>query len=131
MIPCRRPFSRIDEIIAIHQDQIARYGGSEGIRDWGLLQSAVAMPAAVSAASFFMRTYAKWQRPAYFTSSRTIPFSTETNASGAVAAYVFLALNNRRMTADNGAYADLVSPLPAAKRQSRPWRVLSGERGPA
>jgi death-on-curing protein len=39
-------FLTLDEIIAIHQDQIGRYGGSEGVRDWGLLQSAMAMPAA-------------------------------------------------------------------------------------
>src|SRR5262245_14734886 len=37
-------FLRLNEIIEIHSDQIARYGGSRGIRDLGLLQSAVAMP---------------------------------------------------------------------------------------
>ena len=39
-------FLTLDEILAIHQDQISRYGGAEGVRDWGLLQSAIAMPAA-------------------------------------------------------------------------------------
>jgi len=38
-------FLAIDEILAIHRDQIDRYGGSPGVRDMGLLQSAVAMPA--------------------------------------------------------------------------------------
>ena len=37
-------FLRLNEIIEIHTDQIARYGGLAGIRDMGLLQSAVAMP---------------------------------------------------------------------------------------
>jgi death-on-curing protein len=36
----------LDEIVAIQRDQIARYGGAEGVRDWSLLQSAAAMPAA-------------------------------------------------------------------------------------
>ena len=44
--PLRPIFLTLDEITAIHQDQIARYGGSEGIRDLGMLQSAAAMPAA-------------------------------------------------------------------------------------
>ena len=39
-------FLSLDEIIAIHDDQIARYGGSAGVRDWGLLQSAIAVPTA-------------------------------------------------------------------------------------
>ena len=42
-------FLTLEEILAIHRDQIARYGGIEGVRDWGLLHSAVAMPAAVRA----------------------------------------------------------------------------------
>lgn len=39
-------FLTLDEVIAIHRDQIDRYGGSLGVRDCGLLQSANAMPAA-------------------------------------------------------------------------------------
>jgi death on curing protein len=38
-------FLTLHEIIAIHRDQIASYGGSEGVRDWGLLRSAIAMAA--------------------------------------------------------------------------------------
>jgi death-on-curing protein len=37
-------FLTLDEILEIHRDQIERYGGDEGIRDSGLLESAVAMP---------------------------------------------------------------------------------------
>ena len=33
--------------LALHQDQIARYGGDPGIRDAGLLSSALAMPQAM------------------------------------------------------------------------------------
>jgi death-on-curing protein len=36
----------VDEVIEIHQGMIERYGGSPGIRDQGLLESAVAMPQA-------------------------------------------------------------------------------------
>lgn len=37
-------FLTIDEIVAIHDDQVNRYGGSHGLRDEGLLLSAAAMP---------------------------------------------------------------------------------------
>jgi len=36
----------LDEVIAIHDDLIQRYGGSFGIRDLGLLNSALARPQA-------------------------------------------------------------------------------------
>lgn len=34
----------LDEVLAIHDDMIERYGGSFGIRDLGLIQSAIARP---------------------------------------------------------------------------------------
>ena len=39
-------FLTLDEVLALHSDQVRRYGGSAGIRDVGLLLSAVAMPRA-------------------------------------------------------------------------------------
>jgi death-on-curing protein len=39
-------FLTLGEVIEIHHDQIERYGGDSGIRDLGLLQSAMAIPAA-------------------------------------------------------------------------------------
>jgi death-on-curing protein len=37
-------FLTLDNVIEIHREMIARYGGSDGIRDKGLLESAVATP---------------------------------------------------------------------------------------
>ena len=37
-------FLELEDVVAIHADQIERYGGSAGIRDLGLLDAAVAMP---------------------------------------------------------------------------------------
>lgn len=39
-------FLTIDEVIEIHENQIATYGGTLGIRDEGLLRSAIAQPEA-------------------------------------------------------------------------------------
>ena len=39
-------FLTVDQVLEIHEDQIARYGGSPGVRDKGLLESAVAAPTA-------------------------------------------------------------------------------------
>jgi len=37
-------FLDLDEVLALHEYQIAEFGGSRGIRDRALLESAVAMP---------------------------------------------------------------------------------------
>ena len=37
-------FLDLDQILRLHRDLIERYGGLDGTRDMGLLQSAIAMP---------------------------------------------------------------------------------------
>ena len=39
-------FLTLDEALALHADQIGRYGGSPGVRDLGLLESALGAPRA-------------------------------------------------------------------------------------
>jgi death-on-curing protein len=45
-MPIPRSEQTLDDVLEIHRDQIERYGGGEGIRDLGLLQSALAQPSA-------------------------------------------------------------------------------------
>lgn len=101
-------FLTLDEITDIHKDQIARYGGSEGIRDWGLLQSAIAMPAAGFGSEYFHADLCEMAAAYLFHIVPNHPFLDGNKRVGAVAAYVFLALNDVRLTADQADYADLV-----------------------
>jgi death-on-curing protein len=101
-------FLTIDEIIDIHRDQIARYGGSEGIRDFGMLQSAVAMPAAGFGGQFLHADLCEMAAAYLFHIVQNHPFIDGNKRVGAVAAYVFLALNNVQLTADQASYAELV-----------------------
>ncbi len=101
-------FLTLDEVLAIHRAQIARYGGSEGVRDWGLLQSAIAMPAATFGGQFLHCDLCEMAAAYLFHVVQNHPFIDGNNRVGAVAAYVFLVLNDVRLTADNDSYADLV-----------------------
>jgi len=101
-------FLTIDEVLAIHRDQIARYGGSEGVQDWGLLQSAIAIPAATYGGQFLHCDLCEMAAAYLFHIVQNHPFIDGNKRVGAVAAYVFLSLNDMRLTADNDAYADLV-----------------------
>jgi death-on-curing protein len=101
-------FLALDEIIAIHRDQVARYGGSEGVRDWGMLQSALAMPAASFGGQFLHADLCEMAAAYLFHLVQNHPFIDGNKRAGAVAAYVFLALNNLRLTAHQATYAELV-----------------------
>ncbi len=101
-------FLTIDEIVAIHRDQIARYGGSEGVRDWGLLQSAIAVPAASFGGQFLHGDLCEMAAACLFHIVRNHPFIDGNKRVGAAAAYVFLAMNDLRLTAGDDAYFELV-----------------------
>lgn len=45
-------FLSLEEVLWIHQRQLARYGGGEGVRDLGLLESALAQPQATFGGEF-------------------------------------------------------------------------------
>ena len=101
-------FLTLDEIVAVHQDQITRYGGCEGVRDWGLLQSATAMPAATFRGQWLHGDLCEIAAAYLFHVVQNHPFIDGNKRVGAAAAYVFLALNNLRLNADSDAYAELV-----------------------
>ncbi|YAF93983.1 MAG: type II toxin-antitoxin system death-on-curing family toxin [Nodularia sp. CChRGM 3473] len=49
-------FLSISQVVAIHQDQIISFGGTSGIRDKGLLGSALAQPQATFGGELLHRT---------------------------------------------------------------------------
>ncbi len=54
-------FLTLDDILESHQHQIDSYGGSHGIRDIGLLESAISQTQQVSADSICTQMFLKWQ----------------------------------------------------------------------
>ena len=84
-------------ILAVHDEQLAEHGGATGVRDAGLLDSAMARP----------RNLALYGEPdvcalaaAYaFGLVRDHPFVDGNKRSAFVAAELFLALNGRRLVA--------------------------------
>ncbi len=101
-------FLSLDEILAIHKDQISRYGGREGVHDWGLLQSAIAMPMASFAGQSLHSDLYEMAAAYLFHLVQNHPFVDGNKRVGAAAAYVFLALNNVRVTADPADFEELV-----------------------
>lgn len=72
------------------------------------MHSAIAMPAAGIGGRFFRADLCEMAAACLLHIVQNHPFIDGNKRVGAVAAYVFLALNNRRLTADQASYGDLV-----------------------
>ena len=97
----------LDEVLALHADLIERYGGRLGIRDIGLLESALAMPAATFAGRFLHGIHE--MAAAYlFHLAANHPFVDGNKRIGLMAMLAFLGLNGLRLRAAPGDLEDLV-----------------------
>ena len=86
-------FLELDEILEIHRDQVERYGGVPGIRDFALLRSAVAMPTAGVAGKYLHADLIEMAAAYLFHLVMDHPFIDGNKRVGAVAALIFLELN--------------------------------------
>jgi death-on-curing protein len=83
------------EVLAMHVDQIDRYGGSHGVRDAGLLESALFRPQTGYYADLIEEAAALWE-----SMSQNHPFIDGNKRTAFAATYTFLAVNGARLTAD-------------------------------
>ena len=108
--PC---FLTLDEVLAIHADQIRRYGGRSGIRDLALLQSALGTPETTFEGDY-LHTSAFEMAAAYlFHLARNHPFVDGNKRTALMTALVFLGLNNLELAAEPDALFELVSGVAA------------------
>ncbi|HUS07797.1 MAG TPA: type II toxin-antitoxin system death-on-curing family toxin [Bryobacteraceae bacterium] len=85
----------VAEVLAMHTDQIERYGGTHGIRDQGLLEAALFRPQTGYYADLIEEAAALWESLA-----QNHPFIDGNKRTAFAATYTFLAINGARLTAD-------------------------------
>jgi len=101
-------FLELAHVVEIHRDQIARYGGSLGVRDQHLLESAMAMPQSGMGGEYFHRDLSEMAAAYLFHLVKNHPFVDGNKRVGAMAAFVFSRLNGLELTATESAYEKLV-----------------------
>ena len=84
------------EVLAIHDDQIERYGGSQGVRDYGLLEAALYRPQTGYYLDLIEEAAALWE-----SLSQNRPFIDGNKRTAFAVTYTFLAINGARFTADS------------------------------
>lgn len=82
---------RLDVVVALHEEQLAEHGGATGIRDYNLLESALARP--INAAFYADRGPADLAASYAFGLARNHPFTDGNKRTAAVTALVFLTIN--------------------------------------
>ncbi len=84
----------IDEVLGLHQRQIEAYGGSPGLRDLGLLQSAVSLPAASFDGAWLHSSLEEMAAAYLFHLAQNHPFVDGNKRTAAISMIVFLAMND-------------------------------------
>jgi len=86
-------FLVLDEMIEIHRQQIELYGGSDGVRDPGGLESATATPMATLGGQYLHATIPAMAAAYLFHVCQNHPFVDGNKRTGANAAITFLLMN--------------------------------------
>jgi death on curing protein len=86
-------FLDVEDVIEIHATQLEVYGGSPGLRDRGLLESAVAQPQASFGGEFAHRGLFAMATAYLFHIVSNHPFVDGNKRAGLLAALVFLDMN--------------------------------------
>src|SRR6202142_3169800 len=85
----------VAEVLAMHTDLIERYGGSHGVRDPGLLESALYRPQTGYYADLIEEAAALWESLA-----QNHAFIDGNKRTAFAATYTFLSINGGRLNAD-------------------------------
>jgi death on curing protein len=86
-------FLDADDVIEIHTSQIAEHGGSEGLRDRGLLESAVAQPMAQFGGEFLHEDLFEMAAALHFSLLMNHAFVDGNKRTAVLSALAFLTIN--------------------------------------
>jgi death-on-curing protein len=108
-VTARRPsFLTLDEVLALHADQIDRYGGARGVRDLALLESALAAPRATFGGKHLHATFPEMAAAYLFHLAQNHPFVDGNKRAALAAAIAFLGLNGLWLEANADELAETV-----------------------
>lgn len=101
-------FLAVEEVIEAHTRIIQAYGGLDGIRDMGLLISAVEMPKASFFGEFLHSTIFDKAAAYLFHLVSNHPFLDGNKRTGSAAALIFLDMNEIKLQFDESEFEELV-----------------------
>lgn len=100
-------FLTLDDVLERHVVQIARYGGSAGVRDRGMLESALAQPEATFGGQFLHADLYEMAAAYLFHMVMNHPFIDGNKRTGTEADLLFLDINGLEDTASDEELVEL------------------------
>ncbi|MGD8451020.1 MAG: type II toxin-antitoxin system death-on-curing family toxin [Phycisphaerae bacterium] len=107
-------------VLEIHDEQIAEHGGDPGLRDEGLLESALAQPQAQFGGEWLHRDVFEMAAAYVFHLTGNHPFVDGNKRTALGAALLFLAANGHRVIGEGTELADLVLEM-IERRRDKSW----------
>ena len=101
-------FLATEQVLAIHQHQIEQYGGSLGVRDAGMLESALSAPKASFGGEFLHSDLFLMAAAYVFHITKDHAFVDGNKRTAAIAALYFFELNGHAIEPNPEEYEELV-----------------------
>jgi death on curing protein len=101
-------FLTIDEVLTLHDLQVRLFGGINGVRDPGLLASAIANAEATFEGQLLHATFPEIAAAYLYGICRNHPFLDGNKRTAAATALTFLEMNGVEINADDDALFELV-----------------------
>jgi death-on-curing protein len=108
-------FLTLEQALAIHARVVEEFGGDPGVRDFGLLASALSMPAAQYEGKFLHPDLAAMAAAYLFHLCRNHPFVDGNKRTALAAAEIFLILNGKELISTNRELEQLTLDLAAGQ----------------
>ena len=100
-------FLDIEDVLEIHTVQLTRFGGSAGMRDQGLLESALAQPMAAFGDKYLHSDLSEMAAAYLFHIVSNHPFVDGNKRTGLIAALTFLDINDIAIEAEEPEFEKL------------------------
>ena len=108
-------FLDVHDVLILHAEQAALYGGACGVRDAGLLESAIAQPQTMFGGEYLHKDIFEMAAAYMFHIVQNHPFLDGNKRTGAVVAMVFLDINGIEIDAAKGSIYDLTMSVATGK----------------
>jgi death-on-curing protein len=108
-------FLDLEQVLRAHRSLIEHYGGAEGVRDMGLLHSAIAMPRASFGGQLLHTDVFEMAAAYLFHVVQNHPLIDGNKRTGAACAIIFLAVNDVQVENDEDGLVELTLAVAEGK----------------
>ena len=123
-------FLTLAEVFEIHTDQIKRYGGDEGLRDLGLLESALAQPEATFAGQWLHHDLYEMATAYAYHLCQNHPFIDGNKRVALACALVFFEINEIKLMDPKGILKRTMLAVASGKMSKQELTLVLRKLGP-